>query len=430
MFITLQDKSCCVTGTKIQRQKILDELSKIYHNDIEPLEKLYNFHNLNYHSITDAEINAKPLILFLGPWSTGKSTMINYLLEIEEPQYALYTGAEPTTSDFTVLMCGTKHKAIEGLVLATDSKQQFSDLEKYGQAFLEKFQGLEMPHALLERVTIVDTPGIIENRKQQERGYPFNHVMKWFINRSNLIFIVFDPSKLDVGTELESIFKQLKGKESQIRIILNKADSLTSQELMRVYGALFWNFAPLINVVEPPRVYVGSFWSKNFRPLTNHDLFLKEEISLLHDMNEVVANSLENKVALIRQYANHVYMHAVIIDKFIEVFNRERTFFGDNEAKWKEIVQNSKYLIFQSILSLQYISKYDLPPPERYEDFFRINPLNAFDPLPSHCRLFGGCPLDNMIDALSHSLPKLLNLCQQITYNLNKCTAGTCKQIP
>ena len=77
-----------------------------------------------------------------------------------------------------------------------------------------------MPRALLEKITIVDTPGIIENRKQQERGYPFNEVMKWFIDRASLIFITFDPSKLDVGTELESTFKQLKGRESQIKIVL------------------------------------------------------------------------------------------------------------------------------------------------------------------------------------------------------------------
>jgi len=67
-----------------------------------------------------------------------------------------------------------------------------------------------MSAELLKQVTFVDTPGIIENRRQQERGYPFNEVMKWFINRAALIFIVFDPFKLDVGIELENTFKQLK----------------------------------------------------------------------------------------------------------------------------------------------------------------------------------------------------------------------------
>ena len=78
------------------------------------------------------------------------------------------------------------------------------------QSFLERLQGFEMPAGLLRHVTLVDTPGIIENRRQQERGYPFNEVMKWFIDRATLIFIVFDPFKLDVGIELENTFKQLK----------------------------------------------------------------------------------------------------------------------------------------------------------------------------------------------------------------------------
>ena len=32
------------------------------------------------------------MVLFLGPWSVGKSTMINYLLGLENTRYQLYTG--------------------------------------------------------------------------------------------------------------------------------------------------------------------------------------------------------------------------------------------------------------------------------------------------------------------------------------------------
>ena len=97
------------------------------------------------------------------------------------------------------------------------------------QAFLEKLQCYEYPNALLERVTLVDTPGIMENSKQGKRGYPFNEVMAAMIDRADLVFSVFEPSKLDVGHELESAFKQLEGHQSKIRLILNKADSVNSQ---------------------------------------------------------------------------------------------------------------------------------------------------------------------------------------------------------
>ena len=121
-------------------------------------------------------------------------------------------------------------------------------------------------------------------------GYPYNEVCQWFIDRADLIFMVFDPTKLDVGGELEMLFKLMKGRESQIRLIFNKADSLSTPDLMRVYGALFWSMAPLINVTEPPRVYVSSFWPQDYSADTNRELFMKEEISLLEDLNQVQQN--------------------------------------------------------------------------------------------------------------------------------------------
>lgn len=123
-------------------------------------------------------------------------------------------------------------------------------------------------------------------------GYPYNEVCQWFIDRADLIFLVFDPTKLDVGGELEMLFKQMKGRESQIRLILNKADSLSNQDLMRVYGALFWSMAPLINATEPPRVYVSSFWPQDYAVDTSRQLFMKEEISLLEDLNQVLDSFL------------------------------------------------------------------------------------------------------------------------------------------
>lgn len=94
-------------------------------------------------------------------------------MDIKDFKYCLIflpPGAEPTTSEYTVIMHGEKFRSIEGIVMAADSSRSFSPLEKFGQGFLERLVGVEMPHKLLERVTFVDTPGIIENRKQQERG--------------------------------------------------------------------------------------------------------------------------------------------------------------------------------------------------------------------------------------------------------------------
>ncbi|XP_069840227.1 sarcalumenin isoform X2 [Dendropsophus ebraccatus] len=432
-----RDRSHIDNTLKLSEEKPADDytaalqrLRKIYHSSIKPLELSYKYNELRQYEITDGEITSKPMVLFLGPWSVGKSTMINYLLGLDEAPHQLYTGAEPTTSEFTVLMHGPKLKTIEGIVMAADSSRSFSPLEKFGQNFLEKLIGIEIPHKLLERVTLVDTPGIIENRKQQERGYPFNDVCQWFIDRADLIFVVFDPTKLDVGLELEMLFRQLKGRESQIRIILNKADSLATQELMRVYGALFWSLAPLINVTEPPRVYVSSFWPEDYHPETHKELFLKEEISLLEDLTQVIENRLENKIAFIRQHAIRVRIHALLVDRYLQTYKDKMTFFSDGELVFKDIVEDpDKFFIFKSILAKTNVSKFDLPNREAYKDFFGVNPITGFKLLSQQCSYMGGCLLEKIEKAITHELPDLLGTISKKPIGLN-CDVTGCGDTP
>jgi hypothetical protein len=56
----------------------------------------------------------------------------------------------------------------------------------------------------------------LEIRKQVQRVFPFNDACQWFIDRADIIFLVYDPSKLDVGPETEAILDQLKGREYQV----------------------------------------------------------------------------------------------------------------------------------------------------------------------------------------------------------------------
>ncbi|XP_055773725.1 sarcalumenin-like isoform X2 [Salvelinus fontinalis] len=387
----------------------IKKLQHIYHSAIKPMEMAYKYNELRAHEVTDGEITSKPMVLFLGPWSVGKSSMINYLLGVHGTPQQLYTGAEPTTSEYTVVMHGDKFRSVEGIVMAADSSRSFSPLEKFGQGFLERLVGIEMPHKLLERVTLVDTPGIIENRKQQERGYPYSEVCQWFIDRADLIFLMFDPTKLDVGGELATLFKQMKGRESQIRIILNKADSLSSQDLMRVYGALFWSMAPLINATEPPRVYVSSFWPTEYAADTSRELFIREEISLLEDLNQVIENQLENKIAFIRQHAIRVRIHALLVDRYLHTYHEKLGWFSDPDEVFRDIVSDpDKFYIFKSILAKTNVSKFDLPDKEAYQDFFGINPPSGFKQLSSLCSWSSGCLIDKIEKAITVELPALL----------------------
>ena len=48
----------------------------------------------------------------------------------------------------------------------------------------------------------------------------------------------------------------MRGNEDKIRIVLNKADMVDHQELMRVYGALMWSLGKVFGTPEVARYIV------------------------------------------------------------------------------------------------------------------------------------------------------------------------------
>lgn len=73
-------------------ENTLNNLKKIYENAIKPLETLYKYRDLSNRHFGDSEVFSKPLILFMGPWSGGKSSILNYLTDNEYTEHSLRTG--------------------------------------------------------------------------------------------------------------------------------------------------------------------------------------------------------------------------------------------------------------------------------------------------------------------------------------------------
>ena len=82
---------------------------------------------------------------------------------------------------------------------------------------------------------------ILLSSKRVARGYDFCSVISWFAARADLIILIFDAHKLDISDEFKNAIDALKGNDDKIRCILNKADQVDRQKLMRVYGALMWS---------------------------------------------------------------------------------------------------------------------------------------------------------------------------------------------
>ncbi|XP_046826641.1 eukaryotic translation initiation factor 5B [Vespa crabro] len=386
---------------------VLRDLKKLYDNAIQPLETLYKYRDLSNRHFGDPEIFSKPLVLFMGPWSGGKSSIINYLLDIEYTSIALRTGAEPSPAYFNILMYGEEEEVLDGTQLAAD--WTFSGLQKFGQGMLDRLRGLRFDNKLLEKVNIVEIPGILEIRKQVQRLFPFNDACQWFIDRADIIFLVYDPSKLDVGPETEAILDQLKGREYQTRIILNKADQVKPEELMRVQGALIWNISPLMSSAEPPIMYSTSLWSLPYETGAPTRLLYAQERAFLRDLRSAIDKRVEHKIASARRFAVRVRNHAKMVDCYLTTYYNHKTFFGNKKEISDKIVENPQdYHIYEGLSTLTNISRYDLPDPDVYRDFFRLNPLYDFQLLSSTCTYFRGCPINRLDVAIAYDLPELV----------------------
>lgn len=81
-----------------------------------------------------------------------------------------------------------------------------------------------------------------------------------------------------------------------MRVVLNKADQIETQQLMRVYGALMWSLGKIVNTPEVIRVYIGSFWSHPLLIPDNRKLFEAEEQDLFKDIQSLPRNAALRKL--------------------------------------------------------------------------------------------------------------------------------------
>ncbi|CAH1982874.1 unnamed protein product [Acanthoscelides obtectus] len=401
----------------------LRELKKLYENAIKPLEGLYKYRDLSNRHFGDAEIFSKPLVLFMGPWSGGKSSIINYLVNNEYNETSLRTGAEPSPAYFNILMYGEEAEVLDGTELMAD--YTFSGLQKFGQGLEERLRGVKLPAKLLEKVNIVEIPGILEVRKQVSRLFPFNDACQWFIDRADIIFLVYDPSKLDVGPETEAILDQLKGREHQTRIVLNKADQVKPEELMRVQGSLIWNISPLMSSPQPPVMYTVSLWSRPYESWAPMRLLQAQERAFLRDLRGAIDKRIENKIASARRFAVRVRNHAKMVDCYLTTYYNHKSVFGNRKQVAEEIIEHPQnYHIYEGLSTLTNISRYDLPDPDVYRDFFRLNPLYEFQQLSATCTYFRGCPINRLDVAIAYDLPELVGNHKKLVEN-SLAKAGT-----
>jgi len=158
--------------------------------------------------------------------------------------------------------------------------------------------------------------------------------------------------------------------------------------------------------------------------MSEYDVFIdNQEQAWLQDLSQQVSGlaRVESHIAEIRRHAVRVRNHAKVIDCYLATFYKNKglfTFGSSSRKLASEITENpQEYRIFSGTVAGQgtNISRYDLPDPSIYKEFFRTNSLIDFKPLSATCSFFKGCPIDKLDVAIAYHLPDLITKYKKFT---------------
>ena len=328
-------------------------------------------------------------------------SFIHYLLGKNFPGERV--GPEPTTDRFMAVMHGEDERTVPGNALTVAPNSPFRALQREGNQFLSRFEGSMCNAPLLEHLTLIDTPGVLSGEKQRvARLYDFEVVVSWFAERVDLIILLFDPFKLDISDELMSVIKGFKGQEDKVRVVLNKADQVSQQQLMRVYGALMWSLGKVLDTPEVCRVYVGSFHDEELKQPETAPLLAAEMADLLSDLRDLPHQSALRRVNELVKRARLLKAHCYLMDHLRDQMPAVYGF----ERKKKDLLE-SMPAQFRAVCRAKGLSPGDFPDLARFTAVARELDFQQFPKL-NGSRMKKGKALADLEYAINNKIPSLM----------------------
>lgn len=229
----------------------------------------------------EQSIKGPPMVLILGNYSSGKSTLINDLLGQEVQK----TGQAPTDDCFTVLTYGeesptsSSYRAAgenesfekgnqnpipmeqEGQMLLQNEAYPFAPLKKHGQKFASHFRMKRVGSPFLKNLMLIDTPGMIDSVSERDRGYDYQSVIADLAQLADLVLVLFDPHKAGTLRESHESLRETLPQatfENRVVFVLNRTDECqTLADLLRVYGVLCWNLSQMLGRKDIPPIRIS-----------------------------------------------------------------------------------------------------------------------------------------------------------------------------
>ena len=272
------------SGTMENADNSFEHLVKEAYARFSPLASRY-YYRFSRPALTDG---GTPCMIFLGNHSSGKSSIINWLLGGDPVQDV---GLAPTDDGFTVIVYGEEEQDVCGPAALAILPPEFADLRLFGGNFLQRLRIKVRRRELLRNVTLIDSPGMIDSAEQTvNRAYNFEGVVRTLAELCDMVFFLLDPDKPGTTGETVNVFaKCLVGMEFKLRVLLNKCDAFSSMyDFARTYGTACWNLARVLRTKDLPKIWTVYSGERRERPggmldFADFDRHREEFLSVFRD---------------------------------------------------------------------------------------------------------------------------------------------------
>ncbi|MBU0483023.1 MAG: dynamin family protein [Proteobacteria bacterium] len=308
--------------------KLQQEIQKKVQNKLTPLFARYKLDPGNL----EAALKWKSIVLVLGNFSSGKSTLINEIFEADIQR----TGQAPTDDSFTVITAPDKNSSpqeIPGATLINDERLPFQGFKKYGDHLSAHMQMKQINSPILENLAIIDSPGMLDAITEKDRGYDYPAVIGDLAKLADLVVLMFDPHKAgtiqEVYNTIRTTLPEHSG-EDRVIFVMSRIDECDNPgDLVRSYGTLCWNLSQMTGRKDIPRIFL------TFSPSVSRN---PEALSIWIDEREQLKQQIMNAPKLrishllqdIDKQANELKMAAEAMNNFSQ---RARDLFSTTLTK-------------------------------------------------------------------------------------------------
>lgn len=231
---------------------------KIQNRSMAKLSPLLKRYGLDEDSL-DSALKWKSIVLILGNFSSGKSTLINELFNHDIQR----TGQSPTDDSFTIITSpdpGSPPQEIPGSSLVNDERLPFTAFRRYGERLTAHFTMKQIDCPDLVNMAVIDSPGMLDATTEKDRGYDYKGVVGDLARLADLVVLMFDPHKAGTIRETYDVIRNtLPGNSGEERVIfvMNRIDECdNAADLVRAYGTLCWNLSQMTGRKDIPRIFV------------------------------------------------------------------------------------------------------------------------------------------------------------------------------